>query len=402
MLRAILAFTIVLIVPTHMLLAASAQEPLSASTTALASLERGRVIRAADAALLIDPITITKESSPLSRGGINDFYSNGDYWWPDPNTANGLPYIRRDGESNPGNFSFHRLAIRDLRDAVAALAAAAVLTANPQYAEKASSLLDAFFVNPTTRMNPHLQFAQAIPGVSDGRGIGIIDTIHLIEIPMAIEAIQDSPGFSPRVKLATKEWFKHYLDWMMTSANGREEAHEKNNHAVAFWLQVAVFSRFTNDLARLQEARSQFKEQFVSKQMTLDGSFPAELSRTKPYGYSIFQLDNMATLCQILSTQEENLWNFKLSDGRGMQRAFDFLVPFIEKKSDWPYRPDVQAWESLPARHSALWFAGAAYQRLEYLQLWIKLLPDSNNDEVRRNIAITQPLLWMIQAPSGR
>ena len=244
-------------------------------------------------------------------------------------------------------------------------------------------------------MNPHLSYAQAIPGVSPGRGIGIIDTLHLIEIPAAIEALQQSSAFPPEIVTGLKQWFRDYTEWMLTSKNGREEAIAKNNHAVAFWLQVTVFARFTGDEARLAECRRQFKEVFVPNQMAADGSFPAELKRTKPYAYSIFQLDNLTTLCQVLSTRSDSLWTFELTDGRGIRKAVAYLEPYLADKSKWPLKPDVQAWDGWPARQSSLLFAGLAFGEQPYLDLWQKLPPDPADEEVQRNIAITQPILWV-------
>ena len=172
----------------------------------------------------------------MSEGGPNDFYSNGDYWRPDPAKPDGLPYIQRDGESNPDNFSQHRLAVRNLRDAVAALAAGYKVTGDDRYVTKAVELLRVFFLDPQTRMNPHLNNAQAIPGKSPGRGTGIIDALHLIEVPLAIQAMQKSPAFPPAVLAALKQWFGELAEWMVTSKNGQEEAAAKNNHAVAFYL----------------------------------------------------------------------------------------------------------------------------------------------------------------------
>jgi hypothetical protein len=129
--------------------------------------------------------------------------------------------------------------------------------------------------------------------------------------------------------------------------------------------------------------------------MAVDGSFPLELNRTKPYGYSIFQLDNLATLCMVLSTTNENLWTFKLADGRGIRVAMEFLYPYLADKSKWPHPPDVQAWDAWPARQPSLLFAGLALREPKYLELWRKLPPDPTDPEVRRNIAITQPILWL-------
>jgi beta-galactosidase len=373
----------------------SASNALPTLSLDVAKIDRERILKAASAALTLAPITITQFRAKLSEGGPNDFYSNGDYWWPDPTKPDGLPYIQRDGETNPGNFNEHRRCVTQLRDAVAALGAAYRVTDEDRYAAKAVELLRVFFLEPTTRMTPSLNFAQAIPGRSPGRGIGIIDTLHLAEVPLAVEAMAKSPAFPPAVLTGVKAWFRDYTEWMITSKNGQEEANAKNNHAVAYWLQIACFARLTGDEARLSECRRQFKEVFVPRQMTNNGSFPAELKRTKPYAYSIFQLDNMATLCQLLSTPADNLWTFELPDGRGIRRALAYLYPFLADKSKWPLKPDVQSWESWPARQPCLLFGGLALGERPYLDLWQKLPADPPDPEVRRNIAITQPVVWL-------
>jgi hypothetical protein len=361
----------------------------------IAAIDRDRILTAADAALELSPISITDTRAPLSEGGPNDYYSNGDYWWPDPSQPDGLPFIRRDGETNPENFEAHRRAVRQLRDAVAALGAAYRIAGEDRYAGKAAELLRVFFLDPATRMNPHLKYAQAVPGRWTGRGIGIIDTLHLIEIPVAIDAMRESSAFPPETLAGLRQWFSDYMEWMLTSANGREEAETRNNHAVAYWLQIAAFARFTGDQARLDECRRRYKEVFVPDQMALDGSFPRELARTKPYGYSIFQLDNMAMLCQTLATPDDNLWTFELPDGRGMRKALAYLYPYLADKSKWPLAPDVQSWEDWPTRQPCLLFGGLALNEPTYLDLWRELEPDPEDEEVTRNLAITQPILWI-------
>jgi hypothetical protein len=361
----------------------------------VAQIDHTRILQAADAALKMEPVTPTRFRAKLSEGGLNDFYSNGDYWWPDPAKTNGLPYIQRDGQTNPDNFIFHRQQVRQLSDAVAALGAAYKITGNDRYVKKAAGLLRVFFLDPATRMNPNLQYAQAVPGVSPGRGTGIIDTLPIIEIPRAIEAMESSPAFPPEVLSGMKKWFADYVAWMTTSKNGHDEASSANNHAVAFWLQVAVFAQFTGDGKNIAECRRRFEEVFVPKQMTNDGSFPRELARTKPYGYSIFQLDNMVTLCQVLSTTNNDLWNFTLPDGRNIHKAVEFMYPHLADKSTWPHKPDVMAWDGWPVRQPGLLFAGLAFNEQKYLDLWKRLSADPTNEEVRRNIAITQPVLWL-------
>lgn len=178
----------------------------------VAAIDRDRILKAAGAALDAKPITITAFRAKLSEGGSNDFYSNGDCWWPDPSKPNGLPYIRRDGETNADNFTAHRDGMNRLRDAVAALAAAYRVTGEDRYAGKAAEMLRVFFLDGETRMKPHLNFAQAIPGVTPGRGIGIIDTLHLIEIPPAIGAMAESSAF-PEEVLAGITQPLLWVDW---------------------------------------------------------------------------------------------------------------------------------------------------------------------------------------------
>jgi hypothetical protein len=374
-----------------------ARDALSAETPPIdvATIDRARILKAAEAALKQPPVSVTKFTAKLSEGGPHDFYSNGDYWWPDPTKTNGLPYIQRDGQSNPGNFNHHRQIVKELHLAVAALGAAYTITGDDRYVAKAAELLRVFFLDHETWINPNLQFAQAIPGVSPGRGTGIIDTLHMIEIPRAIEAMAKSDAMPREVLAGLKKWFGDYADWMVTSKNGHDEAAAKNNHAVAFYLQLAVFAQFTDDSEKLAQCRRQFKDVFVAKQMAPDGSFPAELARTKPYGYSIFQLDNMVTLCQVLSIPADDLWKFEGPDGRSIRKAVAFMYPYLADKSKWPKKPDIQAWDGWPARQPSLLFAGIAFDEPRYLELWKKLPVDPENPEVQRNIAITQPVLWV-------
>lgn len=361
----------------------------------VATLDRDRIVAVADKARQLAPLTITSYPAPESGGGRNDFFSMADYFWPNPAKPNGRPYVNRDGQSYPGVFSAHRMVMRNMRDAVAALAAAYLITQDEAYAEQATRLLQGFFVVPATRMNPHLKYAQAVLGRSEGRSYGIIDTLHLVEIPLAVVALRGSQALTPELEGDLKHWFVDYSEWMLTSTNGITESKARNNHSVAFWVQIAAFAQLTGNAAHLMECRRQFKEVFLPNQMAVDGSFPLELARTKPYAYSLFQFDNLAILCHLVSTPADNLWEFELPDGRGMRRAAAYLYPFLADKSKWPLQPDVQAWADWPVRQSGLLFAGLAFQEKSYLDLWRHLPADSANLEVRRNVAITQPILWV-------
>src|SRR5579885_3468275 len=150
----------------------------------LASIERPRVLKAAARYLREEPVTVTATRSPRSAGGKHDYFSEGDYWWPDPKNPDG-PYIQRDGMSNPDNFVEHRRAMIRLSLIVPALTAAYKLTGDRRYAAHAAKHLRAWFIDSATRMNRNLQYAQAVHGRFTGRGTGIIDTLHLVEVARA-------------------------------------------------------------------------------------------------------------------------------------------------------------------------------------------------------------------------
>src|SRR5947209_173464 len=360
----------------------------------VAAFDRARVLKAANQYLSEKPITITASHSPRSTGGLQDFFSEGDYWWPDPRNPDG-PYIQRDGMTNPDNFVEHRRALMRLSVQVPALVAAWKLTRDARYAKHAALHLRAWFIDPSTRMNPHLQFAQAIHGRFTGRGTGIIDTIHLVEVARAIEVMEDSGAMTVREHEAIKAWFTAYLRWMTTNKNGIEERDAKNNHGTCWVMQVAAFAHLTGDQKLLDYCREQLKTVLLPNQLAADGSFPQELRRTKPYGYSLFNLEAMAAVCQILSTPQDNLWTFELSDGRNMARAMEYMTPFIRDKKTWPLKPDVMYDKEWPMRQASLLFAGLALNRPDYLELWKKLPADSNVEEVIRNFFIRQPVLWV-------
>jgi hypothetical protein len=353
------------------------------------------ITKHADASLNANPVHITDAIATKSEGGIHDYYSNGDYWWPNPETTDGLPYIHRDGESNPGNFDCHRLLLRSMRTHVSHLAAAYVVTGKEIYAEKAVRFLREFFLDEGTKMNPHLLYAQAIPGICAGRGIGIIDTLHLIDVPAAIEALKPSSAMTDDIYQGLKQWFADYLMWMSTHENGIKEMNADNNHGVCWFVQAAAFAWFTGNEDMQRFCRQRYKESLLPDQMAQDGSFPRELARTKPYGYAIFVLDNMITLCHILSTPEDNLWTYELPDGRGIRKGLSYLFPYMKDKSSWPYPPDVEHFDGWPAKVPSLLFAGLALDVPDYIKLWDTLDPDPTDMEVRRNIAIRQPILWL-------
>jgi hypothetical protein len=375
----------------------SKDQPSGSSKTSvldLKAIERQRVLRLANGYLKEPPITVTAYTSPRSAGGKHDYFSEGDYWWPDPKNPDG-PYIQRDGMSNPDNFTAHRHALIRLSLQAPALVAAWLVTKDEKYAAHAARHLRAWFLDPATLMNPNLEYAQAIHGRFTGRGTGIIDTIHLVEVARAIPFLETSKALAADEKQALKKWFSDYLAWMTTSPHGIEERDAKNNHGTCWVMQVAEFASYTGNQELQAFCSNRYKTVLAPNQIAADGSFPQELRRTKPYSYCIFNLDAMSTVCQILSTPEDNLWTFTLPDGRSMGKAVAFMFPFLADKKSWPHPPDVEYFDQFPVRQPSLLFAGLALSKPEYIETWRRLNPDPTVEEVIRNFPIRQPLLWV-------
>jgi hypothetical protein len=356
------------------------------------SIDRERTLTGANKYLSEGPVTVTASHSERSPGGPHDFYSEGDYWWPDPKNPGG-PYLRRDGETNPANFNGHREAMVRLSLIVPALTAAWLLTHQKKYADHAGRHLRAWFVDSTTKMNPNLQYAQAIFGVNKGRGIGIIDTLHLVEVARAATLLNSASALNSGSEV--RHWFGEYLEWMRTSKNGQEERDAPNNHGTCWVLQAGEFARFTGNTEVMDWCRDRFRTTLVPKQIAPDGSLPLELARTKPYSYSLFDMDVLSGIAQSLSTRQDDLWAFSTPDGRGLAKMMEFMVPFIDDKSKWPYAHDVEHWDDFPVRNPALLFSGLAYSKPEYITVWKRLNPDPTVPEVIRNFPIRQPLLWI-------
>ncbi|MBS1815353.1 MAG: alginate lyase family protein [Acidobacteria bacterium] len=361
----------------------------------VARTDRKRILSAA-ARYLKEPVrTITAFPSERNPGGLHDFFSESDYFWPNPANPNG-PYKERDGVTNPDNFLGHRKAMIALSVQMPALTAAWLLTKDVRYSRKAVQHLLAWFVHPATRMNPNLEYAQGVRNGVTGRSYGIIDTLHLVEVARAASVLGPD-GCHHDTFAAIQDWFREYVHWMRTSAKGIKERDATNNHATCWGLQVAEFARLVKDDDALAEVRGIFAEKLVP-QMAPEGYFPREVKRTKPYGYSIFNFDVLSALAWSLGETRDGrkaLFAQKDMEGACVCKAAAWIFPYLKDKSKWPYAHDVQHWESWPVRSPGLLFSGLACGRGEYIQLWEKLDPDSTDPEVIRNFPVRQPLLWV-------
>lgn len=358
------------------------------------STEKENAIQRAELFLAEKPVTVTAHFSPRSVGGKHDFYSEATYWWPDPANPNG-PYIRKDGMNNPDNFDFHRQSISRFAWIVGAETSAFRLTKNKKYAEAAIRHLKAWFLDTTTMMNPHFLYAQAIKGVNTGRGIGIIDGIPFIEVTRAVTILQEMNAISTTDYVAIQEWFRSFSNWLNTHQYGIDEMNAKNNHGTWWHAQVAAYARFTGNKALLEKCRTHFREILLPTQMASDGSFPLELERTKPYSYSLFNLDGMATLAIMLTDKRHNEWQYTLPDGRNLDKGVRFMKPYVVDKSKWPYKKDIAYWDDQPGRRPFMFFAAMMIPKSDWISIWKENEERLKTDESQRNMPLKNPILWI-------
>ncbi|SEM96235.1 Alginate lyase [Chitinophaga rupis] len=356
--------------------------------------QRAFILKRAADAIQQTPLTITAYSCSRSAGGKHDFYSEADYWWPNPASADS-PYIQRDGQTNPDNFLEHRRVMVRFSRIMGALAAGYVVTKDKTYLRKALTHAHAWFVDTATYMHPNLQYAQAIKGRVTGRGIGIIDTIHFLEVVQALRIMEKAGALPPEDLKAIKAWFTDYLQWMTTHQYGHDEMNAANNHGTCWVMQAAAFAGWVNDQKWIDFCAKRYEEVLLPKQMAADGSFPLELKRTKPYGYSLFNLDAMTMVCQLLSNPDHNLWQYTTADGKNIGKGMAYMYPYVKDKKQWPFAKDVMYWDNWPVAQPFLLFGAVAYNNMDYYRLWLQLEHDPQVEEVLRNVPIRNPVIWL-------
>jgi hypothetical protein len=365
----------------------------SAIEKAAETVLKKQVLAEAAWAMQQQPVTVTASFSNRSAGGKHDFFSEADYFWPNPISPDS-PYVNRDGMTNPNNFVEHRKAMIRFSRIIGALASAYKITGDEKYVKQAVIHLKAWFIASETLMNPNLLFAQAVKGKFTGRNYGIIDTIHLMEVAQGVIVMENAKAMDAETVAGIKKWFAAYTAWLMTSKPGIQEKLVKNNHATCWAMQVASFAKLCNNQLVLDSLRARYKTVLLPNQMAANGSFPLEMERTKPYGYSIFNLDAMTMLCQILSTPQDNLWDFETPDGKSIKKGISYLYPFVADKSKWTLKPDVMYWDNWPVAQPFLLFGANAYHENSWYQTWAKLDHDPKVEEVIRNLPIRNPLIW--------
>jgi len=294
--------------------------------------------REAKGSLDAGPFSVMHKKTLPPSGDKHDFMSQAPYYWPDPNSADGLPYIRRDGERNPEIYEIaDRRELGRMGGTVETLSLAYYFTTNEAYAQKAAELLRAWFLDPATSMNPNFQFAQAVRGENTGRGTGLIEAVGLTTLIDSVGLLKGSKAWTKADQDGLQEWFSKFLKWMQESHNGRAEAAAKNNHGSFYDVQVASYLLFLGKQDQARAILEEAKQKRIAPQIEPDGRQPLELARTRSWSYSIFNLRALFSLATLGEHNGVDLWNFETTDGRSIQKALDFLSPFALKEKKWTY-----------------------------------------------------------------
>ena len=300
-----------------------------------------KLLDEADRLMTKEPVSVMlKEFTPAS-GDKHDYMSLARYYWPDTTKADGLPYISRDGLSNPELEKYDRNQLSTMTTAVTTLSLAWYFSGKEEYARRAVEWLKVWFLNKDTRMNPNLDYAQIAPGLFDGRGrcYGVIDSYSFVEMLEGVQLLQSSASFNKKDQKALKDWFSKFLTWLLTSKQGIEEGRQKNNHSVAYDTQVIAYALFVGNKSLAEEMVREFPGKRIYKQIMPDGSQPQELGRTLAFGYSQYNLSHMIDIVQMGRKLGVNIDDSISADGSNLYRGVDFLLPYVGcRVEQWPYQ----------------------------------------------------------------
>jgi len=338
------------------------------------TLDPVRRLRAdADRHMKEGPWTVTTDRPKGLELDSHDYYSEAPYYWPNPDNPSG-PYIRKDGQTNPARFTANRTALIAMCDAVLSLGAAAFLLDNAAYGQRAAADIRAWFLNPKTRMNPSFDFAQAVPGLNNGQGAGVIDGRPFIRAIQGMEFLAQTSYWTPAEQAAVRKWFEEYLHWLTTSKNATDEKKSGNNHASWWTAQVAAVASFVEDGRTQQMAFSYYRDRIFPHQIRPNGSAPREEVRSRSLTLSAFNLEAFTLVCRMAqvhgASATADLWNIRARNGATVSTVIDYLSPYLLDPRKWSKEQAVE----IPGDSLAfLAFAGMGLKKPEYLDLFRKL-----------------------------
>jgi hypothetical protein len=370
-----------------------AQDP-SLANISVAKLEQDRVLAEAQVALTRPVPVITVTPAPASAHlPPNQFFSE---LQPNPQTA---------GDRNPPTlFRDQARALRELSTTIACFAAAFVLTRNPAFASRAATHLRPNFLIPTTRLQPTFDTAGCTPGSTIATPAGVLDLVPLAELARALTFFIDSvgPNFISDAEWDTlQSWFQSANAWLNTNRTAQIARDTRDHRASAWLLTCSSLTRFLRDEPGLEDCRKLFRKPTLRNQIRPDGVFPQEVATPDPYRNTLFNFDLLTGACQVLNTPFDQLWSYELIDGVGLRIVSAYLYPLIAHPERWPFVADAVRFRELPHRRPGLLFAGRAYNRPEYVELWQQLPAGPPPADIAATLPIRQPLLWTTRPPHG-
>ncbi len=300
------------------------------------------LVHTADRALNATPPSVMDKGKTPPSGDKHDYMTIAPYFWPDTNKPDGLPYIRRDGVVNPESRdeALDHGRIVEMASTVETLSLAYYFTGKEAYAQQATKFLRVWFLDPATRMNPHLSFAQAVLGENTGRGTGILEGRNISQAADAAQLLVGSQAWTAQDQKEFKTWLAAYLDWLLNSKNGHDEANAANNHGSWYDVQVMELALVLNKPEAAKKIAEAAPAKRIAKQIQPDGKQPLELARTAAFGYSHFNLDALYTLATLSEYTGVDLWHCRLANGHyALATALDFLTPYVgDNAQKWPYQ----------------------------------------------------------------
>ncbi|MBN8504846.1 MAG: alginate lyase family protein [Burkholderiales bacterium] len=306
---------------------------------ALAAEARAVLLAQADVALQLVPPTVLDKTLLPASGDRRDYLSFGPYWWPDPTKPDGLPYVRRDGQRNPASANgSDAAALARIGRAVEVLGLAYEATGDERYASKAAQLARVWFLDDQRGMRPNFLHAQAIPGVTSGRGIGIIEARWLIAINEGLARLAGSIAWGEAEQAALREWMAVFYGWLRSHPNGLDEEAEHNNHGSWYDALVVHLALVLGEQGQARERLRVGLQRRLEAHVDPDGSQPHELARTLSLDYSLFNLEALAICAELGERVGVDWWGHVSSDGRSLAKALRYLLPYLlDPNKPWPH-----------------------------------------------------------------
>jgi hypothetical protein len=328
------------------------------------------------------PFSVTQKTKVPPSGDKHDYMTQGRYWWPDPSKNDGRPYLRKDGEVNPEAEldAFDFAARGKMCEKTSTLLLAWYFTDDPSFADAANNQLRTWFLNEETKMNPHLKYAQGVPGKNEGRYFGIIDTVIFINVAAVLPLLDSYDKWSEKDRAGMNDWFNRYLDWLLQSEFGQQEGEAANNHGTWYDAQIASFAHLLGRKEDIEKVVQSGKQR-IDLQVEEDGRQPHELGRTKSFTYSIFNLTAFFTLARIAETLGMDLWNYTSPKKGSILAALKYLAPYLDPKTEWTMK-QIHPLTGVASLYSLVWQGRSVYPQ-ESFEKYLDLEPNMKSQRAR-------------------